>query len=137
MQKSFHIQYEWEIVHMRSEVREIARNLGFDELDQARIVQSISELARNVIQHAEKGTILVETIEEEKTGLRFTVNDMGPGIENIGKLMMQVQHKNIGETSGLQQVQLLMDEFHIHKLENGTSVEVAKWLKKVSTTNDS
>lgn len=127
---TFSIRYEWDIVQMRGEVREIARSLGFNELDQARIVQSISELARNVIQHAVEGTILVETIQDEdKKGLRFVVQDLGPGIPNLGEFLRQVNKQQVGETSGLQQVQMLMDEFVIRPLEKGTCVEVTKWLK--------
>lgn len=137
MLTSFRIKYEWEIVHMRSEVRELARTIGFDEVDQARIVQSLSELARNVIQHAEEGIMEVEQIEtEEKKGLRFIVRDLGPGFENLSEFMMHMKNKGIGETSGLQQVQLLMDELTIHKLEQGTSVEVTKWLKQVPLTSE-
>lgn len=75
MRKTFQLNFEWDIVHIRSEVREMAKEMGFDELDQARIVQSFSELARNVIQHAEEGEIVLDEVEEEgKKGLRIRVD---------------------------------------------------------------
>ncbi|SHF17804.1 hypothetical protein SAMN05444392_10974 [Seinonella peptonophila] len=40
--KTFRIQFEWDILDMRSEVREFAKKIGFNELDQSRIVQSVS-----------------------------------------------------------------------------------------------
>lgn len=137
MLNSFCIKEEKDIVHMRSEVRELARGMGFDELDQAKIVQSVSELARNVIEHADEGMIEVDFAEKgEKKGIRITVKDIGPGIENISKLMLKVMNKSIGETTGLQQVQLLMDEFQIHKLDHGTVVEVTKWNPQVSVQSE-
>ncbi|MBA4495455.1 ATP-binding protein [Paenactinomyces guangxiensis] len=130
MRKTFQLRFEWDIVNIRSEVREIAKEVGFNELDQARIVQSISELARNVIHHAEKGYITIYTVEEEeRKGLRIQVQDSGPGIPNFEELMTRGQSQNIGETSGLQQVEMLMDELTSIPVEEGTCVEVTKWLK--------
>ncbi len=127
----FPIKDEENIVRTRSEVREIARSFGFDELDQARIVQSVSELARNVIQYAKEGSVSVEYIlEEERKGLKIKVEDFGPGIPNVKELMIGPKRKHNGETSGLQQVRMLMDDMNIKTLgEEGTCVEVIKWLK--------
>lgn len=131
MQSTFQIQYEWDIVKMRSEVRVMAKKMGFDELDQARIVQSVSELARNIIQHAEEGWINVEKIEcKDKSGIAIQVKDSGPGIPDFHKLLMRVKRERMGEPSGLQQVLMLMDEFTIDKLDSGVRVEVIKWMKK-------
>ena len=130
MKKTYQIKFEWDIVHMRSEVRELAKQMGFNELDQARIVQAVSELARNVIQHAEEGEIQIETVEENKQkGLRFLVEDFKSGGTNINELIKQVKNRSNEKTSGLQQVYLLMDGFNIKKMANGVSVEATKWLK--------
>lgn len=136
MRKTFLLKFEWDIVNIRSEVREIAKEIGFDELDQARIVQSISELARNVIQHAEEGMITIDVVEEEdKKGIRIRVEDSGPGIPNFEEMMMK-ESQNIGETSGLQQVGMLMDELNYIPVEEGTCVEVTKWLKPSQLLNE-
>ncbi|MBA4543378.1 MULTISPECIES: ATP-binding protein [Thermoactinomyces] len=129
MRKTFEINYEWDIVHIRSEARELSREVGFDELDQARIVQSISELARNVVQYADKGIITIATVEEEdRKGIKIQVQDTGPGIPNLEELA-KGKNQNLGETSGLQQVYMLMDELKQIPVENGTCVEAVKWLK--------
>lgn len=135
MRKTFQIDYEWDIVPIRSEVREMAKEVGFDDLDQARIVQSISELARNVIQHAERGTLTIFKVKEvEKVGLRIQVKDLGPGIPNFDELLRDRSHQ-IGETSGLQQVGLLMDELIRIPVESGTCVEATKWVKPSRVTD--
>ncbi len=129
MHKTFPINYEWDIVNIRSEVREIAKELGFDELDQSRIVQSISELARNVVQHAEKGVITITSVDEHgRKGLKILVRDNGPGLINLEEVA-RGKTGQVGETSGLQHVYMLMDEFKQIPVESGTCIEAIKWLK--------
>ncbi|MBA4601085.1 ATP-binding protein [Thermoactinomyces mirandus] len=129
MYKTFSINYEWEIVNIRSEAREIAKELGFDELDQSRIVQSISELASNVVQHAEKGLITISFVDcNNRRGLRIQVQDEGPGLVNLEEVA-KGKTGQVGETSGLQHVYMLMDEFRQIPVESGTCVEAVKWLK--------
>ncbi|MBD1373380.1 ATP-binding protein [Hazenella sp. IB182357] len=129
MNKAFELNYEWDIVEIRSEARELAKEIGFDEIDQAKIVQSISELARNVIQHAEIGRIEIEKIDlEQKLGIRIRVSDRGPGIDNFEE-MMREQTNGIGETSGLHHVKLLMDDIVLVPIVEGSCVEVIKWLR--------
>jgi serine/threonine-protein kinase RsbT len=139
VRKKFRVRYEWDIVSIRSEIREIAGQVGFDELDQARIVQSVSELARNVVHYAEKGLILVETVERDgKEGLRILVQDLGPGITDMEEVFRKMDTPTVTENSGLQQVRSLMDEFSIQSVEGkGTCVEVIKWLKTAKTIQDS
>lgn len=135
--KTFRIQFEWDIVNMRSDVREIAKKIGFDEVDQARIVQSVSELAGNILQHAQKGSITIDLIQKEnRKGIRLIGQDSGPGIENVDELMKRVHAaaKADQENKGLQRVATLMDTIDI-KSENGTWIEVIKWLKKSEIVN--
>jgi serine/threonine-protein kinase RsbT len=139
VRKRFRVRYEWDIVSIRSEIREIAGHAGFDELDQARIVQSVSELARNVVHYADKGLILVETVERDgKEGLRILVQDLGPGIADVEEVLRRMETPSVTESSGLQQARRLMDEFSIQTVEGkGTCVEVIKWLKTTKTIQDS
>lgn len=136
--KTFRIQFEWDIVNMRGEVREIAKTTGFDEVDQTRIVQSISELAGNILQHAKKGSITIDLLEKEgRKGLRLIVQDLGPGILNFDELIKEVHDEanTDQDRKGLQRVATLMDDFNINSGETGTWVEVVKWLKKTEIVN--
>jgi len=134
----FRIEYEWDIVSTLSQLREMARE-WFDELDQSRIVRSVSELLRNVVHHAEKGLLQVERIERDgKRGMLIIVQDLGPGIADVSELMKKVQGSQSVESSGLKQVHQLMDEFSIRTVEGrGTMVEAIKWLKPAETAADS
>lgn len=46
--------------------RNIAKEIGFGTVDQARITTAISELARNIYLYARAGEIVIEQIEEEE-----------------------------------------------------------------------
>lgn len=129
MQKRFEINDEGDIVNIRSEVREMAKEIGFDELDQSRIVQSMSELAQNVVQYADKGVLTISSVDEEgRKGLKIQVQDKGPGLNNLEEVA-KGRTQQVGETSGLQHVYMLMDELKQIPVESGTCVEAIKWLK--------
>jgi serine/threonine-protein kinase RsbT len=55
------------------------------------------------------------------------VEDMGPGIQNFEKKARG--NASPGETTGLQHVDVLMDELRQIPIESGTCVEAVKWLK--------
>ncbi|GGE26805.1 serine/threonine protein kinase [Marinithermofilum abyssi] len=135
MRKSFPIKYEWDIVSIRSEVRELAKEYGFNDLDQSRIVQSVSELARNVVHHAEEGVVHIEKVEEgEKTGMRIVVQDCGPGIADVDEVIRKSESPAVSDGFGFKHVRELMDEFSIRDNEGkGTYVEVYKWLSRSGT----
>ena len=129
MQKRFEINDEGDIVNIRSEVREMAKEIGFDELDQSRIVQSMSELAQNVVQYADKGVLTISSVDEKgRKGLKIQVQDKGPGLNNLEEVA-KGRTQQVGETSGLQHVYMLMDELKQIPVESGTCVEAIKWLK--------
>ncbi|MFC4077684.1 anti-sigma regulatory factor [Salinithrix halophila] len=129
MEKSFPIKYEWDIVAIRKSVRELAREHGFSELNQARIVQSVSELASNVVHHAVEGMVQVESVQGEgKAGIRIIVQDFGPGIEDLDQIIRLSESPTSMEGYGLKQVRELMDEFSIRAVDGkGTYVSVTKW----------
>ncbi|SDW79674.1 serine/threonine-protein kinase RsbT [Marininema mesophilum] len=129
MKRSFPIKYEWDIVTIRKEVRKLANEHGFSELNQARIVQSVSELASNVVHHAEEGRVQVELIEEEnRSGINIIVRDFGPGIDDLDQILRLSESPASVEGYGLKQVRELMDEFSIRAVEGkGTYVSVSKW----------
>lgn len=129
VKRSFPIKYEWDIVTIRKEVRKLANEHGFSELNQARIVQSVSELASNVVHHAEEGRVQVELIEEEnRSGINIIVRDFGPGIDDLDQILRLSESPASVEGYGLKQVRELMDEFSIRAVEGkGTYVSVSKW----------
>lgn len=127
---------EWGIVNARQLGRDLAKDLGFGNVDQARITTAISELARNIYLYAPRGEICIEAIEQlDKKGLRITAVDKGPGIQDIRKVMEDGFTTSGGLGAGLPGVKRLMDEFSIDSaLKEGTEIVAVKWLRATAST---
>ncbi len=121
---------EWDIVAARQIGRNVAKEIGFGTVDQARITTAISELARNIYLYAHAGEIIIEAIEEEdKKGIAITATDKGPGIDNVRMVMEDGFSTMGGLGAGLPGVRRLMDHIDIQSLiGQGTIVKVEKWL---------
>jgi serine/threonine-protein kinase RsbT len=125
------ISNELDIVAARVEGRNLAREMGFGIIDQARIATAISELARNVVLYAQRGQITLKAVENGgKTGLQIICEDEGPGIENVAMVMRDGYSSMQGLGMGLPGTKRLMDEFEIKsEVGKGTTVIVCKWLQ--------
>ncbi|MEC0753608.1 anti-sigma regulatory factor [Bacillus haynesii] len=122
---------EWDIVAARQLGRNVAKELGFGTVDQARITTAISELARNIYLYAGKGRICIEQVQQEgKKGLKIIAEDEGPGIADIKKVMEDGFSTSGGLGAGLPGVKRLMDQFELHSdAENGTDIKAIKWMR--------
>jgi serine/threonine-protein kinase RsbT len=122
---------EWDIVAARQLGRNVAKELGFGSVDQARITTAISELARNIYLYAGRGRIEFETINEfDRRGIKVIASDQGPGIQDIRKVMEDGFTTSGGLGAGLPGVKRLMDEFDITStVGEGTCIRVIKWLR--------
>lgn len=131
IQSCVRVRNEWEIVAARQAGRNIAKEIGFGNVDQARITTAISELARNIYLYAENGEICVGFIEDvSKIGIRIIAKDQGPGIKDIRKVMEDGFTTSGGLGAGLPGVKRLMDEFTIDSTVNeGTEITAIKWLR--------
>jgi serine/threonine-protein kinase RsbT len=122
---------EWDIVAARQLGRNIAKELGFGTVDQARITTAISEIARNIYLYAGQGEIQFERIKQiGKRGLKVIATDKGPGIQDIRRVMEDGYSTSGGLGAGLPGVKRLMDEFDISSAPGeGTEIQVIKWLR--------
>ncbi|WP_226660034.1 anti-sigma regulatory factor [Pseudalkalibacillus hwajinpoensis] len=131
IQSCVEVRNEWDIVKARQSGRNIAKELGFGTVDQARITTAISELARNIYLYAGNGAVAIERVENGgKFGLKIEASDSGPGIKDIRKVMEDGFTTSGGLGAGLPGVKRLMDEFTIDSKENeGTVITSIKWLR--------
>ncbi|RHW30558.1 anti-sigma regulatory factor [Neobacillus notoginsengisoli] len=131
IQSCVKILNEWDIVAARQLGRNVAKELGFGTVDQARITTAISELARNIYLYAGQGQICIEKIYEgSKAGLKVIAVDSGPGISDIRQVMEDGYSTSGGLGAGLPGVKRLMDQFDIiSSLEKGTDIRAVKWLR--------
>jgi len=115
-----------DIVRARSEARRIAASMGFCVADQTRLATSVSELARNVLQHAGKGTCQIADIcNETELAIQIVFQDNGPGIPDIVQAMQDGYSTHGGLGAGLPGTSRLMDRFHIESQPGLTRVTIA------------
>jgi serine/threonine-protein kinase RsbT len=123
------VDVEADIVAARTMGREVCRELGFSPAGQIKVATAISELARNIIQYAGYGTIVVASIDAAPTGVEVVASDNGPGIADLEHVLGGSYVSKLGMGIGLKGVQKLMDECDIKTdPSTGTVVTARKYL---------
>jgi signal transduction histidine kinase/CheY-like chemotaxis protein len=124
------LEREPDIVLVRKRTRRLAELLGFDKQDQTRITTAVSELARNVFEHAGGGRAEFRVKDEGSAhAFEIVISDQGPGIGDLDAVLSGSQPSEKGMGVGLRGAQRLMDAFHIESRPGlGTTVRVAKSL---------
>src|SRR6516225_5191422 len=110
-----------DIVTARQKGRALALELGFEATDVTLIATAISEVARNIIDHAKEGEILLLPLNDSaKHGVSIVARDEGPGIPDVNQAMEYGYSTRNGLGVGLPGAKWLMDEFNIEsKLGKG------------------
>jgi serine/threonine-protein kinase RsbT len=95
------------------------------------VATAISELARNIVIYAQKGEVMLRSVDTAYSkGILIVARDEGPGIRNIQDALRDGYSTSGGLGLGLPGVKRLMDEFAIEsEPRRGTTVTVKKWLK--------
>jgi serine/threonine-protein kinase RsbT len=116
--------------------REMATSIGFDDIDRTRIEIVILELTRNILAHAGKGELHLDTLEENgRRAMVVMAQDHGPGIADIALAMRDGYSTAHTLGAGLPGVHRLMDDFTIEsEVGAGTMVRAVKWLGKPRQT---
>ncbi|MCG7488433.1 anti-sigma regulatory factor [Vibrio sp. Of14-4] len=109
-----------------------AQQLGFSTVDQYMISIAVSELTRNILNHAGRGFLYLKSVQEgEKIGVEIIAKDNGGGIRDLEKALSDNYSTGGTMGVGLPGTKRLMDSFHIDtELGVGTAVTVRKWLKQ-------
>jgi serine/threonine-protein kinase RsbT len=123
------VQSSEHVVAVRQAVRQRAIELGFNLVDQTKIVTAASELARNTLQHGGGGLVTIEGIEKlGRRGLRLTFEDTGPGIADLELAMRDGYTTAGGLGLGLSGARRLSSEFHIESQPGqGTRIVITRW----------
>lgn len=123
------VQGAEDVVAIRQAVRQRAVELGFNLIDQTKIVTAASELARNTVQYGGGGRVTIEGVEDfGRRGIRLTFEDDGPGIPNIELAMKDGYTTGSGLGLGLSGAKRLSNEFLIDSQPGkGTRVTIIRW----------
>ena len=114
--------------------RDEATKMGFSPAVLTRLATVVSEITRNVVQHAGcAGEIqLGQITEQDKVGLRIIVSDKGKGIEHPERFLEEGKLGTLG--AGLAGTRRLVDQFHIQSAPGaGTTVTMDIWKRAVTT----
>jgi serine/threonine-protein kinase RsbT len=119
-----------DIVTARQRGRALAAALGFSGSDLTVIATAISELARNIIEYAATGEIVLSQDDADgRPGIVIVARDEGPGIPDVSRALSAGYSTGPGLGLGLPGVRRLMDDFEITSDPGrGTKVSVRKWL---------
>ncbi len=122
------VQAAEDVVSIRQAVRQRAVEMGFNLVDQTKIVTAASELARNTLQYGGGGRVTIEGVEAlGRRGLRLTFEDDGPGIPDVELAMRDGYTTGGGLGLGLSGARRLSNEFHIESTPAGTRVVITRW----------
>lgn len=118
-----------DVVLVRQAARKAAVALGFGIVDQTKLVTASSELARNTVDYGGGGTVLLETLRDDrKSGVRLVFEDQGPGIPDIDLALRDGYTSGNGMGLGLGGAKRLSHEFEISSTPGiGTRIAILRW----------
>lgn len=125
------IERDADIVTARQHGRALAAATGFSTTDQTMIALAISEIARNILCYAQRGTVTLGRLDEAgRRGVLIVARDEGPGIPDIELAMRDGYSTARSLGLGLPGAKRVMDEFELVSTPGeGTTVTMRKWLR--------
>jgi serine/threonine-protein kinase RsbT len=120
-----------DIIAARHHCRTLGSHAGFPQSTVTVIATAVSEIARNIIEHAQDGEMTMNLVNDgRKTGIEIVASDRGPGIPDVAAVIREgVSDEPWRQTGmGLPGTRRLMDEFEIvSAVGRGTTVTMKKW----------
>jgi len=125
------IESSADIVAARQQCRAQAVRAGFSNSNLTIIATAISEVARNIVEYAKEGEVVITVINNAtKKGVQIIAADRGPGIADVSTVMRDGYSTGKGLGIGLPGARRLMDEFEIaSEVGKGTTVTMTKWVR--------
>jgi serine/threonine-protein kinase RsbT len=120
---TFAITQAKDVINIRKYGRDLAQQYQFSKLDQTRFATALSEIARNVINYAIKGSCLFTVSEcANKLYLIAVIEDQGPGIADIENAMTDGYSSCNGLGLGLPGAKRLVHYFQVESNADSTKV---------------
>jgi anti-sigma regulatory factor (Ser/Thr protein kinase)/serine/threonine protein phosphatase PrpC len=109
----------------------MAQAIGFDDRVSQEIAIAVSELASNLVKHAQDGTLtLMLIVEGGRVGMSIEAQDRGPGIADVEQALTDGFSTTGSLGYGLGAVNRLMDAFDITSQRGaGTRIVCQRWVR--------
>jgi serine/threonine-protein kinase RsbT len=114
--KRLPIDQEKDIAAARLEAWSEAVRIGLSKFTSVKVATAVSELARNIVFYAGKGTVELRTLRDDRgPSLQIVASDKGPGIEprKLEEIWAGTYKSQRGMGKGLVAVKKLVDDFHL------------------------
>lgn len=114
--KRLPIEQEKDIATARLEAWSEAVRIGLSKFTSVKVATAVSELARNIVFYAGKGTVELRTLRDDRgPGLQIIASDQGPGIgqAKLDEIWAGTYKSQRGMGKGLVAVKKLVDEFQL------------------------
>jgi serine/threonine-protein kinase RsbT len=114
--KRLPIDQEKDIATARLEAWSEAVRIGLSKFTSVKVATAVSELARNIVFYAGKGTVELRSLRDDRgPSLQIVASDKGPGIEprKLEEIWAGTYKSQRGMGKGLVAVKKLVDDFHL------------------------
>jgi serine/threonine-protein kinase RsbT len=114
--KRLPIDQEKDIATARLEAWSEAVRIGLSKFTSVKVATAVSELARNIVFYAGKGTVELRSLRDDRgPALQIVASDKGPGIEprKLDEIWAGTYKSQRGMGKGLVAVKKLVDDFHL------------------------
>lgn len=117
---------EQDLILIRNHIQELCAEIGMNLINQTKLITAASELARNVLNYAKTGKIIMEIVSiDARQGVRLTFADEGPGIKDVEAALQDGYSTGSGMGMGLPGARRLVNEFSIQSTPGkGTTITI-------------
>ena len=119
-----------QIAEARRLISAISRSLGFNETEIGKVALIVTEMATNLVKHAEReGHLIIRSLEwGHANGIEILSLDKGPGIEKVTEALHNGYSTRGSPGTGLGAIRRLSSVFDLYSLPNlGTAVLASIW----------
>jgi serine/threonine-protein kinase RsbT len=124
-----HIRTPDDALNACEAARDIARKVGFSDVDQVKVATATAELTRNILLYAKVGELRVASLDAPRRGIEIEATDNGPGIGDVDLVMSDRYRSRSGMGMGLKGTRRLTDVFDLATSPKGTRVLARKFVK--------
>jgi anti-sigma regulatory factor (Ser/Thr protein kinase) len=99
-----------------------AERLEMGELRRGEVAIAATEIATNLVKHAGRGYMLLQSLGREESGLRIIGVDKGPGIADLPLALRDGHSTSNSMGTGLGAIKRLSDSFDVYSVPGGGTV---------------